>query len=187
MTANTTAVILVIVAIILVAALAWYFLRQRRSHALRSHFGPEYDHAVHQYGDRPKAEEALLARQKRMEKIHVRPLPAEDRQRFADQWHTVQGKFVDDPPGSIHEADGLVCDLMRARGYPMSDFEHRAEDLSVDYPAVVRNYRAAHAIATSHERGEASTEDLRRALVYYRDLFDELLEAHPAEARGSRR
>ncbi len=187
MTANTTAVILVIVAIIIIAALAWYFLRQRRSHALRSRFGPEYDHAVHEYGGQPQAEEALLARQRRMEKIHIRPLPAEDRQRFAEQWHHVQGKFVDDPPGSIRQADELVCDLMRARGYPMSDFDHRAEDLSVDHPAVVRNYRAGHAIALRHERGEAGTEDLRQALVYYRDLFDELLEAHPAGIKGSRR
>jgi hypothetical protein len=170
-----------------VAAVAWYVLRQQRSKKLRSHFGPEYDHAVREFGDRPKAEDALQARQKRMEKIHVHPLAAQEKERFANQWHNVQLQFVDNPSGSIHEADRLVCDVMRARGYPMSDFDHRAEDLSVDHPQVVRNFRAAHDIALRHEKGEASTEDLRKALVYYRDLFDELLEAHMAGPREVRR
>jgi hypothetical protein len=91
--------------------------------------------------------------------------------------------FVDDPSGSIREADRLVCDAMRVRGYPMSDFDRRAEDLSVDHPQVVKNYRAAHDIALRSERNEASTEDLRRGLVYYRDLFDELLETHVSGLR----
>jgi hypothetical protein len=99
----------------------------------------------------------------------------------------VQAHFVDDPAASIQEADRLVMDVMRARGYPMSEFEHRAEDLSVDHPHVVRNYRAAHAIALQHETGQASTEDLRKALVYYRDLFDDLLEARMAGHKEHRR
>jgi len=169
------------------AALVWYALRQQRSKKLRTHFGPEYDHAVRKFGGRTQAEEALAARQKRMEKFHIHPLSAHERERFTDQWHNVQSQFVDDPPGSIREADRLVCDLMVARGYPMSDFERRAEDLSVDYPVVVRNFRAAHAIALRHEKKEASTEDLRQALVYYRDLFDELLETHMAGSRGGKR
>jgi hypothetical protein len=184
---TTTSIVILIVAVIAVGALAWYLLRQQRSKKLRSHFGPEYDQAVRKFGDRPKAEEALLARQKRVEKIHVHPLSAHERERFADQWHGVQSQFVDNPAGSIDAADRLVCDVMMARGYPMSDFEHRAEDLSVDHPQVVRNFRAAHAIAVRHEKGEASTEDLRKALVYYRDLFDELLEAHTTGAREIRR
>jgi len=184
---TTTSLIILSVAVIVVAAVAWYLFRQRRSKKLRSHFGPEYDQAVRKFGDRPKAEDALLARQKRMEKIRVHPLSAHERERFAGQWHDVQSQFVDNPTGSIHEADRLVCDVMMARGYPMSDFEHRTEDLSVDHPQVVRNFRAAHAIALRHEKGEASTEDLRKALVYYRELFDELLEAHTTGAREIRR
>jgi hypothetical protein len=176
---TTTAVIILIVAIIVVAALVLFQLRQQRSKRLRSHFGPEYERAVREYGSRPKAEEALQARERRMEKFHVHSLSAHERDRFADQWHDVQARFVDDPPGSIREADRLVCDVMMARGYPMSDFDRRAEDLSVDHPHVIRNFRAAHAIALKHERGQATTEELRKALVYYRDLFDELLEAHP--------
>ncbi len=185
---TTTTALIIIAAVIVVAILAWYFLRQRRTQTLRSRFGPEYDHAVRELGARSKAEDALLARQKRMEKIHIHPLSAEERDRFADEWHDVQSRFVDDPPGSIRAADLLVTQVMTARGYPMSDFDHRAEDLSVDHPQVVRNYRAAHAIALRHDKGEASTEDLRKGLVYYRDLFDELLGVHAVSgAREERR
>jgi len=112
-----------------------------------------------------------------------KPLSREDHQRFIDRWQAVQRDFVDDPASSIDRADALVNDVMRARGYPMSNFEHRAEDISVDHPHVVQNYRAAHAIAERHQQGQAGTEDLRQGLVYYRELFDELLEAHPAGER----
>jgi FtsZ-interacting cell division protein ZipA len=184
---SITGIVLIVIAIAVIAILAWYLARERRSKQLRSRFGPEYDFAMREFGNRPKAEDALAARERRMEKIHVHSLSREDHDRFADQWHDVQAHFVDDPAGSINEADRLVCDVMRARGYPMSEFDHRAEDLSVDHPHVVRNYRAAHEIALRHEKGQASTEDLRKALVYYRDLFDELLEARVAGHRESRR
>jgi hypothetical protein len=179
--------IVAVVVLAVIAALAWYVARQRRSQRLRSRFGPEYEHTLREIGSRPEAEEALARREKRVEKIHVRSLSRDDRGRFAAEWHDVQARFVDDPPGSIDDADRLVCDVMRTRGYPMSDFDRRAEDLSVDHPYVVRNYRAAHAIAMRHEKGQASTEDLRQALVYYRDLFDDLLEAHPVGPRETRR
>ena len=175
-----TGIILMVVTVAVIAVLAWYLLRERRSKHLRSRFGPEYEYAVREFGDRTKAEQALDKREKRREKLNIRPLSHEDHVRFADQWHSLQGRFVDDPSASIQEADRLVCDVMRARGYPMSEFEHRAEDLSVDHPHVVRNYRAAHAIAQRNESGGADTEELRKALVYYRDLFDELLEARMA-------
>jgi hypothetical protein len=172
---TTATAVIIIVAVIVAAGLVWYFIQQRKSRMLRSHFGPEYDHALHEYGQQSKAEQALLARQRRMEKIHIHPLSVQDRDRFSNQWHDVQARFVDDPADSIRSADLLVCEVMRVRGYPMTDFERRAEDLSVDHPQVVRNYRAAHTIALRRDKGEASTEDLRQALVYYRELFDELL------------
>jgi hypothetical protein len=184
---TATGIVLIVIAVVVIAVLAWYLVRERRSKSLRSRFGPEYDYAMREFGSRPKAEEALDARQRRMEKIHIHPLSHEEHDRFAGEWHDVQAHFVDDPAGSIDEADRLVCDVMRARGYPMSEFDHRAEDLSVDYPHVVRNYRAAHEIAIRHEQGQASTEDLRKALVYYRDLFDELLEARVAGHKENRR
>ena len=184
---TTTTVVLIVVVIVVAALLAWYFLRQERSKKLRSRFGPEYDHALHEYGSQTKAEDALLARQRRIEKIHIRPLSNQERDRFAAEWNRVQARFVDDPAGSILEADRLVNDAMTARGYPMTEFENRAGDLSVDHAHEVRNYRAAHEVRVRCDEGQAGTEDLRQALVYYRDLFDELLETHVnVDPRGTR-
>lgn len=184
---TTTTLVFIIFAIVVVAILAWYLLRQERSKKLRARFGPEYDHAVHEFGNQAKAEDALAARQRRIAKVQIRSLSTEERNRFAAQWHEAQARFVDDPPASIQDADRLVNEVMNARGYPMAEFESRAEDISVDHPHVVRNYRAAHEIAVLRDQGQASTEDLRKALVYYRDLFDELLEAHVAAGpRGAR-
>jgi ABC-type nickel/cobalt efflux system permease component RcnA len=177
---TTTTALTIIAAIIVAAIAAFLFFRQQRSKKLRYQFGPEYEHAVREYGSSTKAEDVLQARQKRMESLHVHSLQADERDRFAERWREVQSRFVDDPASSIDSADQLVNEVMEARGYPMSEFDRRAEDLSVDHPHVVRNYRAAHAVALRRDRGEASTEDLRQALVYYRDLFDELLEAHVA-------
>jgi hypothetical protein len=169
---------------LIAAGLAWYGWQRSRTKTLRARYGPEYDHALGEYGgNRQKAERVLAARKERVEKIPIRSLSELERDQFTEQWHRVQSQFVDDPPGSIREADKLVCGVMEARGYPMSDFEHRAEDLSVDHPRVVRNYRAAHDIAQRLEENQATTEDLRQAVVYYRDLFDELLEAHVTEVR----
>jgi hypothetical protein len=183
----TTATVLVIAVVVVAAAiLAWYFLGKQRSKKLKSQFGPEYTHAIDQYGNQAKAEDALIARQKRHEKLKLRSLSIQEQENFANQWHQTQSQFVDDPARSIQDADRLVCEVMTSRGYPMLEFDNRAEDLSVDYPMVVRNYRAAHAIASRHDEAQASTEELRQALVYYRDLFDELLEAHvvgPKEIR----
>jgi hypothetical protein len=176
---STTTVVLILVLAIIVVAAGWMYYRQQRRKALRAHFGPEYTHAVKQYGNQTRAEEALSARQRRLEKLHIVRLEPADQQRFLGQWQIVQRDFVDDPAASIQRADALVSDVLRARGYPVSDFEHRAEDISVDHPDVVQNFRAAHAIAERHKRGEASTEDLRQALVHYRELFDDLLESHP--------
>jgi hypothetical protein len=183
----TSIVILIIAVIIIAAIVAFYEMPQRRSKRLRSRFGPEYDRALQDYGSRTKAERALAEREKRMEKIHVRPLSTAEHDRFADQWHEIQARFVDDPAGSIREADRLVYDVMLARGYPMADFEHRAEDISVDHPHVVDNYRSAHEIALSEKEGKASTEDLRKALVYYRDLFDDLIGSPAVGGREVRR
>ena len=163
-----------------------YYQQQRRK-ALRARFGPEYTHAVRQYGSEARAEQALADRQRRLEKLHISFLTPADRQRFVEQWQDVQRGFVDDPGSSIQRADELVSDVMRTRGYPVTDFEHRVEDISVDHPEVVQNFRAAHAIAERHRQGKAGTEDLRQGLVYYRDLFDDLLETQPAGERTNRR
>jgi len=127
-------------------------------------------------GDRTKAERELERREKRIEKLHIRSLPPASRDRFVAAWHTDQARFVDDPQGAVVEADRLVQDVMRERGYPVADFEQRVNDISVDHPQLVQNYRAAREIVLRQKRGEATTEDLRQALVHYRSLFDELLE-----------
>ncbi|HEX3747754.1 MAG TPA: hypothetical protein VHW09_27650 [Bryobacteraceae bacterium] len=183
---TTTTVIVLVVAVIVVAAIAFYLFRQWRSQKLESHFGSEYERAVHDYGSRSKAEDALLNRQRRVQKIHLHPLDPEKHDAFAAQWHDSQLHFVDAPAEAIREADRLVYDVMLARGYPMSDFDRRAEDLSVDYPQVVRNYRSAHEIALLDQKGQASTEDLRNAMVFYRDLFDELIGTPVSGAKGVR-
>ncbi len=170
-----------IAAVILVAVIvaAWLVFRERRrkqSVRLQERFGPEYARVISERGDRARAEAELLAREKRVERFKLVALSAEDKTRFGDAWSVLQTRFVDNPRGVVVEADRLVRDLMVKRGYPMADFEHRAADISVDHPTVVEAYRSARAIAVRDQQGQATTEELRKAVVYYRTLFDELLE-----------
>ena len=169
--------VVIVAAIAVIAVIGWTIARKRRTAVLKSRFGPEYERTVRERGP-SQAEESLLERQKRVEKFRLRDLTAEERERFITAWRTVQSRFVDDPKGAVTEADDLVVRLMQTRGYPMSDFEQRAADISVDHPLVVDNYRAAHQIAIRHRHGQATTEDLRNAVIYYRSLFDELLQTH---------
>ena len=174
--------IVVMLLIGVVAALgiaAWIYTQKRCSDQLRGRFGKEYDRAVEEEGDRRKAERLLKERAQRVEMLRLRPLAVEDQDRFLKEWHAIQARFVDDPKTAVSEADWLVHRVMRARGYPTGDFEQEAADVSVDHPEVVSNYRAAHDIATrAREDHGTTTETLRQGLVYYRLLFDELLEAH---------
>lgn len=173
----TTLIAMAVVAVVLVA-LALIFSRRRRREHLREKFGTEYERVVHQQGDPMRAESVLIAREKRVSALRLRTLPTAERERYVEQWTFVQKQFVDDPRGAVNEADRLVTDAMNARGYPMSDFVRRAEDLSVHYPDLVGNYRTAHEIALRDGRLQASTEDLRRAMVRFRELFEELLGTH---------
>lgn len=173
-----TLIIIVVVAIIVIAVIAWAIARRQRTVALRRRFGPEYERALREHGP-TRGESLLLQRERRVEKLHLRELPADEREHFVTEWRSTQSRFVDDPKGAVNDADALVTRLMQARGYPMSDFEQRTADISVDHPRVVDNYRAAHEIALRHRRGEATTEDLRNAMIYYRTLFDELLQTRP--------
>ncbi len=179
---NTLVVVLAAVVVVLLVLLVWSLGQRRRSEVLREKFGPEYSHAVEEMGDRHKAEAELAARAKRVQSLDIHPLKVEQRNRFAQSWRNVQASFVDDPPGSVREADRLVTEVMNARGYPMGNFEQRAADISVDHATVVENYRAAHLIATRNGQGKTSTEDLRQALVYYRNLFNELLASEEPQA-----
>lgn len=169
----TIVIALLVVAVLVLVGLLYF--QRHRSEQLRSRFGPEYDRAVKDSGDKGKAEARLLEREKRVKSLSIRPLEPADRARFTRSWQNVQAEFVDDPEGSIGHADSLLADVMSARGYPVSDFEQMSADISVDHPNVVQNYRAAHDIALRHERGQANTEDLRQAMIHYRSLFEELV------------
>lgn len=167
-------VALVVVLVIVIAAVP--LLRKRRTERLRTKFGDaEYARAVEKDGSRRHAEAALEGRTQRVEAFHLRPLAAADRERFVESWRAVQARFVDGPADAVAEADQLVGAVMSARGYPVSDFEQRSADISVDHPLVLENYRTAHEIALRQARGQASTEELRQAMVHYRTLFEELI------------
>jgi nitrogen fixation-related uncharacterized protein len=175
---NTTAIVTltIVVVVILVALGLVALLWRRRSLKLQEQFGPEYKHVVRQYGDARKAEAELAAREKRVRKLEIRPPTQEDQSRFAEVWRRTQARFVDEPSKAIDEADGLIKEVMQTRGYPVGDFEQRAADISVDHPDVVINYRAGREIAERNKSGQATTEDLRQAMMHYRSLFEELVE-----------
>lgn len=179
--------LLIILAIVVIAAVivaGVLVSRRRRSEHLRSHFGPEYERALEAKGDRGKAEAELAQREKRVKKLEIHPLGAAARRDFTNRWAEVQARFVDDPPRAVAFADALLAEVMSARGYPVTDFEQRAGDISVDHPRVVEHYRAAHDIAERHRQGQAGTEDLRQAMIHYRALFDELVnDGAPAAPR----
>ena len=179
---RTMWIVIAVVVAIAVAAAAWYWARTRRTDRLRHRFGDEYERTVHREGNTARAEAALEARARRVERLHIRPLNEADQGRYKTAWMDVQTRFVDDPKSAVTAADRLVGEVMTARGYPVSDFEQRVEDISVDHPTVVMNYRAAREIADNHAAGRASTEDLRQAMVHYRALFTDLLE-EPVAAR----
>jgi hypothetical protein len=168
-------VVVLVTVVVAVAIGAWFYLRKRRTEHLRAQFGPEYDHVVKEEGDQRRAEAALEMRQKRVERFVIKPLMPADRERFAEEWRSTQARFVDDPHAALAEADSLVSEVMNARGYPVGNFEQRADDVSVDHARLVENYRAAHDIAVRDQSGGSDTEALRNAMVCYRALFDELL------------
>jgi len=179
---DPTLIAFAVAVILIVAVLAWLYARRRRTTIaqLRQRFGPEYDQAVRDHGSERRAEAQLADREKRVESFRVRDLDPTQRERFSGQWHSLQSRFVDHPKGAVTEADELVSSLMQTRGYPVADFNQRAADISVDHPQVVADYRSAHEIALRLEKGEASTEDLRRAMIHYRSLFEELAQVPTA-------
>jgi hypothetical protein len=171
-------IVIAVAVILIIAVLAWLYVRKRRSTTadLRQRFGSEYERAVREHGSERKAEAKLTDREKRVEKLNIRDLDPMERERFSERWKSVQSRFVDSPKGAVAEADDLVSSLMKTRGYPISDFDQRAADISVDHPRVVENYRSAHEIALRVGKDQATTEDLRTAMIHYRSLFEELVQ-----------
>ena len=179
------AIAIAVVMVVLAGIAIWLFIRRRRTERLRAQFGgAEYTRAVKQGGSRRQAEAVLDERSERVERLHIRPLAPGDRARFVETWGRIQARFVDGPGGAVTDADQLLGDVMSTRGYPMSDFEQRAADISVDHPLVLDHYRAAHQGALRQTRGQATTEDLRQAMIHFRTLFEELVgQPEPAAAR----
>jgi hypothetical protein len=166
-----------IVGVIVALAVIWFVTKQARTRALQRDFGPEYDRTMARAGDRGTAETDLRERRQRVSALDVRPLSRSDHDRFATEWTKVQAGFVDAPAEAVTDADQLIQQVMATRGYPVEDFDRRAADVSVEHPDVVENYRSAHSIALKEAREDtdANTEALRKAMVYYRSLFEELL------------
>jgi hypothetical protein len=165
----------VLIMVIMGIILAPIFSRRNRSERLHNQFGTEYDRTVETLGDEKKAQAELNERQEHIKALDIRPLSPTERKRYQADWASVQSKFVDEPGRAIIDADGLIMEVMQLRNYPMSDFEQRAADVSVSYPSLVSNYRAARVIAIENEKHQADTEELRQAMIYYRSLFEELL------------
>ncbi len=177
---ETWQIAVIVVAVLVVVSLAWIMVQRQRTDRLTKQYGPEYQRTVAIAGDQREAERELEARRERVKSFEIRALSTDERDRYLASWKESQAQFVDDPPGAISQADMLVQEVMRARGYPMVDFEQRAADISVDHPHVLEEYRAAHTIAERHATGGVETEDLRQAMVHYRALFDDLLETDSA-------
>ncbi|HEX8114774.1 MAG TPA: hypothetical protein VF516_43890 [Kofleriaceae bacterium] len=179
---------LIAVAVVVLAIAAAAFAAQRmRSRRLRTHFGPEYDHAMEGFGQRRAAERALIERARRVDKLEIRPLPPLRRDELFARWQAVQAQFVDDPDGAVREAHALLVTVMREQGYPTGRFDEEVELLSVHHPAAVQHYREAHRLADDRARGRSATEELRQAMIHYRALFDDLLHLGVARTQAPRR
>jgi hypothetical protein len=175
---TTTIVIVAVIILVLVGLLGMALNRFQRTRRLRDRFGPEYDRTLDRVADKRQAEEELASRLARVQELDIRPLSAEEVNRFALEWQAIQTEFVDQPLGAVQRGDRLIQDVMRARGYPVDDFEQRAADISVDYPDVVMNYRELHEAAARGEREKISTEEMRQAMVNGRELFERLVQAN---------
>jgi hypothetical protein len=176
----------VAVVLLLIGVLAWVSMRRRRRQEIAGRYGSQYERAVEQYGSASKAEKELRERERRFEKANIRDLSPADRERYSGLWRTVQARFVDSPAAAVAEADTLVGEVMRVRGYPAADLDQRLADVAVGHPALVDHYRDACDIALRSRQGTAGTEDLRQAMVHYRSLFEELLSVPERELVGAR-
>jgi hypothetical protein len=174
-TMSTSTLVALIALVIVVVVAVGLIIKTQRSKRLRARFGPEYHRAIEETGSATQAESRLEKLEKRVEGFKIRPLSPTDRVDFLAAWQKIQARFVDDPRGALTEADKLIQAIMAARGYPVTDFEQRAADISVDHPLVVEHYRAGHDISIRHTRGLTSTEDLRQAMIHYRTLSTELV------------
>ncbi len=175
-TTNTTVIILaVIVAFVIGGMLGMLMNRRQRTKRLQDKFGPEYERAVNEMGDARQAENDLQARLDHVRTLDIRPLSADEIHRFTNDWQITQAEFVDEPLAAMQKSDRLIREVMKAKGYPVEDFEQRVADISVDYPALVADYRGLHLMALKGADEEVSTEEMRQAMIHGRALFENLV------------
>jgi hypothetical protein len=180
---NTTQLVLVAVIFLIIGGvIAMAAMRVQRTKRLKDRFGPEYERAINEIGDKRQAEDELDARLAHVNTLDIRPLAAEEVNRYALEWQKTQTEFVDEPLSALQKADRLIREVMKARGYPVEDFEQRAADISVDYPELVSDYRGMHMIAVKEKEDEVSTEEMRQAMVHGRTLFENLIRQEEADA-----
>jgi hypothetical protein len=172
-----TVAVVVFFLVVAIAVGLYLKYRKNRTTGFRNRFGSEYERAVLEHGSSQKAEAKLADRESRVEGLKIHDLGATERERFVEEWNTVQSRFVDHPKAAVTEAGDLIDAILEARGYPKAGFEQRAADISVTYPRVISNYRLANAIAVRTGRADASTEELRTAMIHYRSIFDELVQS----------
>ena len=180
---TTTTIVLIVLAVLLVAAVAYALAKKRRSSKLRDQFGPEYDRTVESTGKRRDAERDLRERAERRESLDIRPLDPRRRELYADRWASAQQEFVDRPAEAVTDAQRLVTEVMEERGYPVGDTDQQMRDLSVDHADAMEEYRSAHQISQLNDRRQATTEQLRQAMVHYRSLFSRLLDTDDRSGR----
>ena len=188
-TSTTTIILAVIVAFIIGGLLGMVFSRQKRTKRLQEKFGPEYERILNELGDKRQAEHELEARLDHVKTLDIRPLSADEMQRYTGEWRATQAEFVDEPLVALQKADRIIREVMKAKGYPVEDFEQRVADISVDYPELVRDYRGLHFIAVKEDDEEVSTEEMRQAMVHGRALFENLVnkETHTEELNEKER
>ena len=164
------------VIVVAVAVIGWMILQQQRSQAPRARYANEYDRTVSELVRR-RGQAELVRREDRHDELKFLPLSATEQVRYHAEWRRVQEQFVDDPQGAVMDGRDLVEEVLRGRGFPIAaDFDQRVADISVDHPRVVQNYRLAREIVARHRSGSTSTEELRQAMVLYRELFQDLLD-----------
>jgi hypothetical protein len=174
-------VLVAVIFLIIGGLVAMALMRVQRTRRLKERFGPEYERAVHEIGDKRQAEDELDARLAHVNTLDIRPLTAEEVSRYTLEWQKTQTEFVDEPLTALQKADRLIREVMKARGYPVEDFEQRAADISVDYPELVSDYRGMHLIAVKEKEDEVSTEEMRQAMVHGRTLFENLISQESTE------
>jgi len=181
-TSTTTLIVVVVILLLVVGGIVGTVMaRKQRTKRLEGRFGPEYDRAISEIGDQSKAERELEERIAHVKSLNIRPLSAEEVNSYSLEWQETQGDFVDEPLKALQNADRLIREVMKARGYPVEDFEQRVADISVNYPELVSDYRGLHLIAIKELKDKVSTEDMRQAMVHGRALFENLVKQEPTE------